>query len=145
MSAPLGEQLHALQGQVKQLPVLRIRLLGLLPPWSGHHLRGEPQQAQLTKLSGGPNIGSRATKGLLCLFQLYTFISIQPCWILTSIPQRQSICRKLVTSQLDASPSQTGGLILIGVISRNDYLGGVLYLAFKDINLSMITLTSLLL
>lgn len=32
VSAPLGEQLHALQGQIKQLPVLRISLLGLLPP-----------------------------------------------------------------------------------------------------------------
>lgn len=38
MSTPLGEQLHALQGQVKQLPVLSISLLGLLTPWSGHHL-----------------------------------------------------------------------------------------------------------
>jgi len=32
VSAPLGEQLHALQGQVKQLPVLGIGLLGLLTP-----------------------------------------------------------------------------------------------------------------
>lgn len=32
MSAPLGEQLHALQGQVKQLPVLCVSLLGLLTP-----------------------------------------------------------------------------------------------------------------
>lgn len=32
MSAPLGEQLHALQGQVEQLPVLSISLLGLLTP-----------------------------------------------------------------------------------------------------------------
>lgn len=38
MSAPLGEQLHALQGQVEQLPVLSISLLGLLTPWSSHHL-----------------------------------------------------------------------------------------------------------
>lgn len=36
--APLGQKLQALQSQVEELPVLSIRLLGLLPARPGDHL-----------------------------------------------------------------------------------------------------------
>ena len=63
MSAPLGEELHALQGQVEQLPVLGVCLLGLLQlplvcPQSQLlvrlQLRGQVVEvAQLLVLQGG--------------------------------------------------------------------------------------------
>jgi len=39
LSTPLREQLQALQSKIKQLPVFRVGLLGLLTPWAGHHLQ----------------------------------------------------------------------------------------------------------
>lgn len=47
MSAPLWQQLHALQGQVKQLPVLSVSLLGFLTPWPGHHLHQHKNKRHL--------------------------------------------------------------------------------------------------
>lgn len=47
VSAPLWEQLHALQGQVKQLPVLSVSLLGFLTPRPGHHLHQHTNKRHL--------------------------------------------------------------------------------------------------
>lgn len=39
LSAPMREQLQTLQSQIKQLPVFRVCLLGLLTPWASHYLQ----------------------------------------------------------------------------------------------------------
>ncbi len=54
LSAPLREQLQTLQSQIKQLPVFRVRLLGLLTPWAGNYLQkweNKAMREQVNKIS----------------------------------------------------------------------------------------------